>query len=241
LKSDFLANMSHELRTPLNSIIGFSDVLKDIETLDSRQKRYVQRIQKSGRVLLEMINDILDLAKMEAGKMDVRAGDFSIEAIVSAQCDLVRALAEEKNIDLTVQAEPDLPLLHQDQSKVQQILTNLLSNAVKFTEPGGTVRVHSHTERHGPSGANDPGDWTCVTVEDTGVGIPEEQMERIFEPFEQGDSSYTRTQSGTGLGLAISRRLAHMMGGELTVTSEPGQGSRFTLWLQQPARAERSA
>ncbi len=141
LKSDFLANMSHELRTPLNSIIGFSDVLRDIDALNDKQQRYVDNIGKSGRILLEMINDILDLAKMESGKMELRLTDFSIEPIVIAQCDLVRALTEEKNIDLDVQVEPNLPPLHQDQGKVQQILTNLLSNSIKFTPEGGRILV----------------------------------------------------------------------------------------------------
>ena len=126
LKGEFLASMSHELRTPLNSIIGFSEVLQGIDALNDKQKRYVQNIQKSGRHLLEMINDILDLAKMEAGKMEVRLSEFRIDSVIHAQCDLVRTLAEDKNIDLTIDIASDLPLLYQDQTKVQQILTNLL-------------------------------------------------------------------------------------------------------------------
>ncbi len=141
LKSNFLANVSHELRTPLNSIIGFSDVLQGIDALNDKQKRYVSNISNSGRVLLDMINDILDLAKMESGKMDVRGTTFSVAALVKAQCDLVAGLAEEKNIDLTVDAPDDLPEIFQDQPKVQQILTNLISNAIKFTPEGGRIRI----------------------------------------------------------------------------------------------------
>ena len=176
LKSDFLANMSHELRTPLNSIIGFSDVLRGIDALNEKQKRYVINIGNSGRILLEMINDILDLAKMESGKMDVRLTDFAIEPVVQAQCDLVRALSEEKNIDMTLEVEPNLPKLHQDQGKVQQILTNLLSNSIKFTPEGGRIVVSAHREN------ND----LLLTVEDTGVGISEEDRKIIFEKFRQG-------------------------------------------------------
>ncbi|MCA9171481.1 MAG: HAMP domain-containing protein, partial [Planctomycetales bacterium] len=165
LKSDFLANMSHELRTPLNSILGFSDVLKGIDTLNDKQKRYVDNIGRSGRILLEMINDVLDLAKMESGRMDVRLTDFKIEVVVNAQCDLVRALSDEKNIDLDVRIESDLPVLHQDQGKVQQILTNLLSNAIKFTPEGGRICV---------SATRSADDELLLTVEDTGIGIAEE-------------------------------------------------------------------
>ena len=141
IKSDFLATMSHELRTPLNSILGFSDVLGSIASLDDKQKRYVQNIQKSGRMLLEMINDILDLAKIESGKMDVRLTDFRIEQVIGAQCDMARPLTEKKNIDLEMQIQPDCRRMHQDQARVQQILNNLLSNAIKFTPEGGRIKV----------------------------------------------------------------------------------------------------
>lgn len=228
LKSDFLATMSHELRTPLNSIIGFSDVLKDIETLNSRQRRYVQNIQKSGRKLLEMINDILDLAKMEAGKMELRPTEFHISAIVSAQCDIVRALSEEKNIDLNVHIEPDLPLLYQDQSKVQQILTNLLSNAIKFTPEGGRIDVTARANENG---------MLELAVADTGVGIADEDREIIFERFRQSVTRHsrgdnlTREYSGTGLGLSIVKELCRLLGGEIDFTSELGKGSQFFVTL----------
>ncbi|MFO0872292.1 MAG: ATP-binding protein, partial [Pirellulales bacterium] len=227
LKGDFLANMSHELRTPLNSIIGFSEVLQGLDALNDKQRRYAQNIQKSGRVLLEMINDILDLAKMEAGKMDVRPSEFSIEALVQAQCDLVRSLAEEKNIDLLVNVAPDLPTLYQDQGKIQQILTNLLSNAIKFTPEGGRITVSAQADL--PS-------RLALTVADTGVGIAPEDREIIFEKFRQGravvgEDGLTRRYSGTGLGLSIVRELCKLLGGEVTVESETGRGSTFQITI----------
>ena len=225
LKSDFLANMSHELRTPLNSIIGFSEILAGIDTLTDKQKRYAQNIQKSGRLLLDLINDILDLAKIEAGKMDVRLSEFRIGAVVTAQCDMIRGLSEEKNIDLTCQVESDLPMMYQDQSKVQQVLINLLSNAIKFTPEGGRITV---------SVSRSPDDRMALSVADTGVGIPEEDREIIFEKFRQssqtvGDRNLTREYSGTGLGLSIVKELCKLLGGEISFVSELGRGSTFTV------------
>jgi len=227
LKSDFLANMSHELRTPLNSIIGFSEVLQGIDSLTEKQRRYAKNIQKSGRVLLEMINDILDLAKLEAGKMEIRPTEFRIDAVVASQCDMVRSLTEQKNIDLEVHAAPQSSLVYQDQAKVQQILTNLLSNAIKFTPEGGRITV---------SAQRLPEDWLELTVADTGVGIPEEDREVIFEKFRQsksvlGDDGLTREYSGTGLGLSIVRELCSLLHGEVTFKSELGRGSTFRVLL----------
>ncbi len=226
LKSDFLANMSHELRTPLNSIIGFSDVLYDISSLTDKQKRYAQNIQKSGRVLLEMINDILDLAKMEAGKMNVTPTSFDIAHVANAQCDMLRSLVEEKNMDLRVEIAGDMPLIFQDQPKIQQILTNLLSNAIKFTPDGGlvTLSVNLVGDEH-----------FCMTVADTGVGIPESDFEVIFEKFRQSSTvvpnSLTRQYSGTGLGLSIVKELCKLLGGEIRLTSQLGTGSTFQVIL----------
>jgi signal transduction histidine kinase len=224
--------MSHELRTPLNSIIGFSDVLQGIDSLDAKQKKYAKNIGKSGRVLLDMINDILDLAKMESGKMSVRPREFSIARVVRAQCDLVRSLGDEKNIDLEVHCAEDLPELFQDQAKIQQILTNLLSNAIKFTPEGGRISVNvSNSTAAGP-----PGRYVEITVTDTGVGIADEDREVIFEKFRQaasirGPDNLTREFSGTGLGLSIVKELCKMLHGEITFTSELGQGSAFTVRL----------
>ena len=227
LKSDFLANMSHELRTPLNSIIGFSEVLGSITSLNEKQRRYAQNIQKSGRLLLDMINDILDLAKLEAGKTEIRPSEFDISVIVRAQCDMVRPLMEEKNIDLSVVAEQDLPPVYQDQSKIQQILTNLLSNAIKFTPEGGRITVGiTQTEEEGLE----------LTVEDTGIGIPDEDREVIFEKFRQStavldNDGLTREYSGTGLGLSIVREMCKLLGGEISFTSQLGVGSAFKVLL----------
>ncbi len=237
VKGDFLANMSHELRTPLNSIIGFSDVLQGIESLTDKQRRYAKNIQKSGRLLLEMINDILDLAKMEAGKMEVRVSEFRIDAVIQAQCDMVRSLTEDKNIDLDVDIQPETPPLYQDQVKVQQILTNLLSNAIKFTPEGGRITVSAHMAKNG---------LLHLSVSDTGVGIAEEDREVIFEKFRQsktvlGEDGLTREYSGTGLGLSIVKEMCKLLGGEISFTSELGKGSTFTITLpwtrpEQPRR-----
>ncbi len=228
LKSDFLATMSHELRTPLNAIIGFSDVLESIASLDEKQKRYVRNIQTSGKVLLEMINDILDLAKIESGRMEVRLSDFRIEPVVTAQCDMARPLAERKNIDLDCEIEPELPEMFQDQAKVQQILNNLVSNAIKFTPEGGRIVV---TARRGA------GNYLVLQVTDTGVGIAEEDQVAIFEKFRQGKSvltggdAMTREYSGTGLGLSIVKELCKLLGGEIALESELGKGSTFIVPL----------
>ncbi|MCA9211909.1 MAG: HAMP domain-containing histidine kinase [Planctomycetales bacterium] len=232
VKSDFLANMSHELRTPLNSIIGFSDVLRKIKSLEGKQKRYVENIGNSGRMLRDMINDILDLAKIDSGKMELKLSQFEIEKVVAAQCDLVRALAEEKNIDLSVHVEPDLPLMTQDQIKIQQILTNLLSNAIKFTPEGGRISVTAKRTVE---------DQLELSVEDTGVGIAEEDRQVIFEKFRQGtvvlgENNLTREFSGTGLGLSIVKELSILLGGETSFESELGKGSCFTVRI--PWRSE---
>ena len=247
LKSDFLATMSHELRTPLNSIIGFSDVLGSIDSLDEKQRRYVQNIRSSGRMLLEMINDILDLAKIEAGKMEVRPGTFRMDAIVSAQCDMVRPLAEKKNIELECDVEPGLEAVDQDPAKVQQILANLLSNALKFTPAGGRVAVRARLEPAADAAAP----ALLLEVADTGVGIAVEEQQSIFEKFRQsrvfqaGDDAMTREFSGTGLGLSIVRELCRLLGGDISLESQLGRGSTFTVrlplvypGLERPAEPE---
>jgi signal transduction histidine kinase len=228
LKSDFLATVSHELRTPLNSIIGFSDVLGGIASLDDKQKRYAGNIQRSGTMLLEMINDILDLAKMEAGKMEVRPSEFKIGALVGAQCDMARPLAEKKNIDLDYDISPSLPPLKQDQAKVQQILNNLLSNAIKFTPDGGRISV---------AALQDPCGDLVLTVSDTGIGISPDDQSLVFEKFRQASGALpdgdamTREYSGTGLGLSIVRELCRLLGGDVTLESELGKGSVFSVRL----------
>jgi two-component system, NarL family, sensor histidine kinase BarA len=228
LKSDFLATMSHELRTPLNAILGFSEVLGSIDSLDDKQKRYVQNIQQSGKTLLEMINDVLDLAKIESGKMETRLTDFGIGLVISAQCDMARPLTERKNIDIESRVEADLPPMHQDQARVQQILNNLLSNAIKFTPEGGRIVV---------SARRDESDFLVIEVSDTGVGIAPEDQLTIFEKFRQGKTAVpsgdalTREYSGSGLGLSIVKELCRLLGGEISVQSELGKGSTFTVRL----------
>lgn len=228
VKSDFMATMSHELRTPLNSILGFSEVLGSIESLDEKQRRYVQNIQKSGRMLLEMINNILDLAKMEAGRMEIRPTEFAIDQVVHSQCDMARPLTEKKNIDLSVDIEPNLPPMFQDQNRVAQILNNLLSNAIKFTPEGGTVRISVYPDQQG---------CMVMRVADTGVGIAEEDRQIIFEKFRQGRTAMPdgdplkREYPGSGLGLSIVKELCRLLGGEVSVQSELGRGSVFTVRL----------
>lgn len=227
LKGEFLANMSHELRTPLNSILGFSDVLAGIETLTDKQRRWVSNIQNSGRVLLEMINDILDLAKIEAGKMEVRPSSFDLLGVIRAQVELFRKMAEDKNIDLQVDSSAEELRVTQDQGKISQILTNLISNAIKFTPEGGLVTIAVESNQ----------DSTFfVSIADTGIGIAPHEHEVIFEKFRQasgdlGKDSLTREHSGTGLGLSIVRELCRLLGGEISLTSQLGQGSTFRVVL----------
>jgi len=227
IKSDFLATMSHELRTPLNSIIGFSEVLSGSDALGDRQRRYASNIQTSGKMLLGMINDILDLAKIESGKMEVRIEDFSIRDVCEALANLTRPMADRKNIALECRLEEAIPLLRQDPGKVRQILYNLLSNAIKFTPEGGRVTLRARTD----------GRYVVLEVEDTGIGIAEEDRETVFEKFRQAkvpgqeDNVLTREHQGTGLGLSIVRELTRLLGGEIHLKSQLGQGSTFTIRL----------
>lgn len=227
LKNDFLATMSHELRTPLNSILGFSDVLSGAEGLNDRQKKYVGNIQTSGRHLLSLINDILDLAKIEAGKMELHPSEFAVADLVERMSGAMVPLAERKNIELTTHVDNDFPITWQDAGKLQQILYNLLSNAVKFTPDGGRVKVLAL--RHGT-------DRMDLVVADTGIGIPLEDQTVIFQKFRQGralpgqeEGAMTREFEGTGLGLSIVKELSRLLGGEVILESEFGKGSTFTL------------
>ena len=252
IKSDFMATMSHELRTPLNSILGFSDVLGSISTLDDKQKRYVENIGKSGRTLLSMINDILDMAKIEAGRMDTKIQNFRIEQIVAAQTDMARPLLDKKNIDLEIEMEPDLPPMTQDASRIQQILNNLLSNAIKFTPEGGRIKISVRQTELSPPSVHHPEDGTSpsltfhpkpvpfleMKVSDTGVGISEEDQQIVFEKFRQagnikpGDgTAIKREYSGSGLGLSIVKEICRMLEGEIELESRLGLGSTFTVQL----------
>ncbi len=228
LKSDFLATMSHELRTPLNSILGFSDVLLTSDGLNDKQNRWVRNIQSSGDRLLNLINDILDLARIEAGKMQVRLAEFSIHDVGEGLTAMFRPLAEKKNIDLRAQIEPDIPVLRQDVVKLQQILSNLLSNAIKFTPEGGRVLLKAEA---GPQ-------HIVLTVADSGVGIAREDQEPIFEKFRQAGNPLTREHAGSGLGLSIVRELSKLLGGEVSLQSDIGRGSTFTVRLPIRLSAE---
>ena len=225
IKSEFLANMSHELRTPLNSIIGFSEILENAKGLEDKQRRFASNIRKSGRLLLDLINDILDLAKLEAGKMDVNPVEFQIEGVVSQLCDMVRPLAESKHLQMILCVEENLPDVFQDQIKIRQILTNLLSNAIKFTPEGGRINVNvSRTDN----------DQLWMQVQDTGIGIAESDQAIVFDKFRQGPSAIgndalTREVSGTGLGLSIVKEICLLLGGDVVLESEVGKGSTFTV------------
>lgn len=228
LKNEFLATMSHELRTPLNSILGFSDVLSDAANLNDKQKRYVTNIQTSGKNLLALINDVLDLAKIESGKMELHPVEFSMGDLIERQIGTMVPLAERRNIALSWNVEPDVPLLFQDAGKLQQVLNNLLSNAIKFTPEGGRVRVKAEARENGRC---------ALIVEDNGIGIPLDEQERIFEKFRQGrgqpgqKDALTRSYEGTGLGLSIVKELSRLLGGEVQLQSEFGKGSTFTVIL----------
>jgi signal transduction histidine kinase/HAMP domain-containing protein len=225
VKSEFMANMSHELRTPLNSLLILAKLLATNaeRNLTSRQVDFARTIHSAGSDLLQLINDILDLSKVEAGRMDVRIEPLDLNKLVDYVRATFQPLAAEKDLDLTVRTAPDAPVITTDEQRVQQILRNLLSNAVKFTDHG-TVRLEI-----APDPAN-PG-ILAFAVTDTGIGIAEDKLQLIFEAFQQADGTTSRQYGGTGLGLSISRELTQLLGGDLRVTSTPGQGSTFTLRL----------
>jgi len=223
MKSQFLANMSHELRTPLNAIIGFSELLvaDDRRALDPEQHEYLRDILSSGRHLLGLINDLLDLSKIEAGKMQLNYEPFHIEDVIESALVMIKPVAAGKRIEVSMSIEAELPALSADPAKVQQILHNLLSNAVKFTPEDGQVGVEARLE----DGA------MAVTISDTGIGIAEEDREKIFSEFLQLDGSYARKYQGTGLGLALVKRFVELHSGRVRLESAPGRGSRFTFVL----------
>ena len=228
LKSEFLANMSHELRTPLNAIIGFAEILAD-RLKDDIHPRYVgflNSILGSGQHLLSVINDVLDLSKIEAGKMDFYPEPFNVRKQIEAVCNVVRGTAAKRGIIFDVESDDDLPLLTADPSRFNQILYNLLSNAVKFSPMGGTVTIRAFAQR------DEAGrECAAVSVIDRGIGIAPEHREVIFEEFRQVEGTTTRGYGGTGLGLALVRRFVNLQGGRVFVQSELGRGSTFTFLL----------
>jgi signal transduction histidine kinase len=221
LKSDFLATMSHELRTPLNSILGFSDLMLANPELSEKLRRWAGNVQTSGKQLLNLINDLLDLAKIEAGKMEVRPEAVDVADTVDGLVAMFRPLAEKKNVELRGASTADLPPVQQDAGKLRQILSNLLSNAIKFTPEGGRVSLR----------ADHSGDDLMLVVSDTGVGIAAEDQEAVFDKFRQAANPLTREHDGTGLGLSIVRELAKLLGGDVSLKSELGRGSIFTVRL----------
>ncbi|HSU14691.1 PAS domain-containing sensor histidine kinase [Longimicrobium sp.] len=232
-KSRFLATMSHEIRTPINAILGYADLL-DLEVqgpMTEGQRQYLERVRASGRHLLALVEDVLDFARVEAGRLAVAPARASLARTAEAAIGLLRPQAEAQGLRLELECADEVEYWGDD-TRVQQILVNLLGNAIKFTDAGGSIRLccecaepDRDAELHGP------GPWTCARVEDTGIGIPADRLGAVFEPFVQVDNALTRAHQGSGLGLAISRRLARLMGGDLTVRSRAGKGSVFSLWL----------
>ena len=234
-KSQFLANMSHELRTPLNAIIGYSELLRE-EAEDTGLQNFVsdlKKIEKAGKHLLELINGVLDIAKIEAGKMEIHAETFEVEAMMHDVGATITPVVEKKGNRFEIHCPPNLGKMHTDMTKVRQSLFNLLGNAGKFTE-NGTVRLSA--ERVTEKGV----DWVLFRVQDTGVGMSAVQTAKVFEAFTQADASTTRKFGGTGLGLAITREFSRMVGGETIVESALGRGSTFTLRVPAEISAKAS-
>ena len=229
VKTEFIGNVSHELRTPLVSIIGFAELLADACASPpedtSRMTRYAQNILTSGRMLLDIINDLLDLAKIEAGKLELHLVEFDVASTCESLVEFYRPVAGKKNLTLEVELDGEIPRITSDAGKFKQILYNLVSNAIKFTPAGGEVRLRAVSDA----------EHIRISVSDTGPGIPPEMHERVFDKFRQLDASVTREHGGAGLGLAISRELIQLLGGEITIESDEGRGSTFTVALPREA------
>jgi signal transduction histidine kinase len=222
-KSKFLANMAHELRTPLNAIIGFSEVIK----LDNIQKKerypeYAGYIHDAGKVLLDIINGILDLARIEAGKVELQEQTVAFNELIQSAITTIRPIAERKSIHVDCEFWEVPVMIFADSTKLKQVMLNLLSNGVKFTEPHGCIQISSVFDKHGD---------LVISIRDTGIGIPAEQVQKMLEPFEQVADHLTRENEGTGLGLPITKALIELHGGELVLRSEVGVGTTAILRL----------
>lgn len=228
-KSEFIANMSHELRTPLNSIIGFSELLKKKirGELNKKQERYVENVLNSSKFLLNLINDILDISKVEAGKIELIIERVSVPVVISETLTLLKERAAQNKVALVKELDPELDFIEADKQRMKQILFNLLNNAIKFSKTeGGTVKVISKKE----------GGTAVISVSDTGIGVREEDLGKLFREFEQINPEITRKYGGTGLGLAISKKLTELHGGTMMVESRYGEGTTFTFTLPIEAR-----
>lgn len=225
LKSEFLANVSHELRTPLNSIIGFATLLDELARIDPnadpKRLRYISNILTSSRMLLDMINELLDMAKIEAGRMSVAVSPSSVSDILEGLQTIMRPQAMARRIELVAEVEPQLPTVETDPGKLQQILYNFLSNAIKFSPEAGTIRISACWANAQARSA------IRISITDEGEGVPFDLQETIFEKFRQVDASHTKSHGGTGLGLAICKELAQMLGATVGIVSQPGHGSTF--------------
>jgi len=233
-KSQFLANMSHELRTPLNAIIGVSEMLREDAEALKQDTEPLDRVLGAGRHLLALINDILDLSKIEAGRMDLQLEDFALTPLIDNVVKTIEPLATKNENHVAVSCDGAIGRLHADQMRLRQALLNLMSNANKFTERG-TISIEVRQARE------DGRDWVTIAVADTGISMTPEQMGKLFQEFSQADASTTRKYGGTGLGLAISKRFCQMMGGDITVESEVGRGSTFTIRLPRIAEVPKEA
>ncbi|MCL2823131.1 MAG: ATP-binding protein [Polyangiaceae bacterium] len=231
MKDEFLANMSHELRTPLNSVLGLADALSDgvFGAVDEQQQQILLNMRDSGRHLLGLINEVLDLSKIEAGRLELDLRPISVSEVCQVSLRMIRPLALNKRICTSMRIDPRCPVVVADERRLKQMLVNLLSNAVKFTPTAGRVGIEAWAESW------DDGDYVFFSVTDTGIGISPNDLRRIFEPFTQIDSSLSRQQDGTGLGLTLVRKLAELHKGRIFADSEPGTGSRFTIALPKVA------